>query len=174
MPFLRAWYLHGALWLLDGFSESAPRLAERGDSPRVRAIVQLLQDQHGASSLIRVGAWTIAANCLRSAGDAAMHEAFREDFHAITSAEKRLADYASGGDADSEIARLARISLESLVLTSGAEPPAGGYKDNPGLLMYWAETSSNCMITAKRFVDDVIDQLGEDAAQRVLRHCPPD
>jgi len=166
---LRAWYVHGANWLLGEFGQRAH--AESSDKARVDAVKRGLANAEQAPRLVRVGAWSLASRCLLSTGDAELFDVFKSDFGVGSEEEARIVEFVPEGHEGDDV-RLARTSLESLVLAGGAELPPGGYKDNAPLLLFWAESVSTCLIHSKRFVDNVIDQLGLDAAENVLRYAP--
>jgi hypothetical protein len=164
---LRAWYVHGANWLLDDFGQRAR--PESWDRDRVVAVKRGLRDAALARALLRVAAWSLAGRCRASTGDQELFDAFQSDFGIETHAESRIVEFSPEGH-DGDDMRLARISLESLVLASGAELRPEGYNDDLPLLVLWAGSVSTCLITSKQLVDNVIDEVGIDAAKRVLQY----
>lgn len=168
---VRARFLHGAQWFLREFADSAARLAVDSDRARIKTITASLGNRDRASALVRVGAWALAARSLLAARDVRSFDVFRKDFGVASPAEARLADFRAEGH-DGDDARLARTSLEFLVMASRGELPADGYKDNVGLVVFVAQAITSCLTNSEEFVDSVVKDLGRETAEAVLRHCP--
>jgi hypothetical protein len=166
---LRGWYVHGSRWLLEGFGDSAPRLATDDDRHQVGLACRSLADKEAVRGMLRVGAWTLAGRCVRATDDHDLYNAFRADFGVETPAEQRIADFVPEGH-DGDNSRFARISLESVLMAGGADLDEPAY-GNLGMIAFWNEASSSTMINAKKMVDDVIEKIGLDGASRVLQHC---